>query len=48
MTVHDGLPAELAQGIFASPKTYEVVARLSAPGDIHSTRFRPRAVSGSR
>ena len=37
MTVHDGLSAELAQGIFASPKTYEVVARLSsAPGDIHS------------
>lgn len=37
LTVHDGLPAELAQGVFAAPATYEVVARLSsAPGDISS------------
>ncbi len=37
LTVHDGLPAELAQGIFARPATYEVVARLSsAAGDIRS------------
>lgn len=37
MTVHGDLPMELAQGIFAVPQSYEVVARLSsAPGDIHS------------
>ncbi|GAB48900.1 catalase family protein [Mobilicoccus pelagius] len=37
LKVHEGLPAELAQGIFAEPRTYEVVARLSsAPGDIHT------------
>ena len=37
MTVHGDLPAELAQGIFAVPRDYPVVARLSsAPGDIHS------------
>ena len=37
MTVHGGLPAEYAQGIFAVPRDYPVVARLSsAPGDIHS------------
>ena len=37
LTVHDDLPHELAQGIFATPGTHEVVARLSsAPGDIHS------------
>jgi len=37
MAVHDGLVPELAQGIFAAPREYEVVARLSsAPGDIHS------------
>ncbi|EFG9153013.1 catalase, partial [Escherichia coli] len=37
LTVHDDLDAELRQGVFAKPKRYEVVARLSsAPGDIHS------------
>ncbi|MCM2504125.1 catalase family protein [Aureimonas altamirensis] len=37
MTVHAGLSPELAQGIFAAPRDYEVVARLSsAQGDIHS------------
>lgn len=37
MTVHAGLAPELAQGIFADAREYEVVARLSsAPGDIHS------------
>lgn len=37
MTVHQDLPAELAQGIFAHPGEHEIVARLSsAPGDIHS------------
>ena len=37
MTVHPGLPPELAQGIFAVARDYDVVARLSsAPGDIHS------------
>lgn len=37
LTVRDGLAPELAQGLFARPATYEVVARLSsAPGDIHS------------
>lgn len=36
LVVHAGLPPELAQGIFAAPRTYPVVARLSsAPGDIH-------------
>lgn len=37
ISVHEGLAPELAQGIFAAPREYEVVARLSsAPGDIHS------------
>nr|WP_282571909.1 catalase family protein [Roseomonas acroporae] len=37
LTVHDGLPPALRQGLFAAPATYEVAARLSsAPGDIHS------------
>jgi hypothetical protein len=40
LVVHDGLPPELAQGIFAAPRTYPVVARLSsAPGDIHSDKI---------
>ena len=35
LTVSAGLPAELAQGLFASPGTYKVVIRLSTqPGDI--------------
>lgn len=37
LTVHPDLPAELRQGVFAEPRTYQVVARLSsAPSDIHS------------
>lgn len=37
MTVPTDLAPELAQGIFARPGDYEIVARLSsAPGDIHS------------
>ncbi len=37
LRVHEGLPPELAQGVFARPGVYDVVARLSsAPGDIHS------------
>lgn len=40
LVVHDGLPAALRQGIFAAPRTYAVVARLSsAPGDIHSDKI---------
>jgi catalase len=35
LTVHDALPAELAQGLFAQGGTYEAVLRIStAPGDI--------------
>jgi hypothetical protein len=35
MTVHGGLPAELAQGLFASPGTHKVFLRLSTnAGDI--------------
>ena len=34
-TVHDGLPPELAQGLFARPGTYETIIRISTnPGDI--------------
>lgn len=29
LTVHDGLPAELAQGLFATPASYDVVARIA-------------------
>lgn len=37
LTVHANLPQELRQGVFAQPRTYQVVARLSsAPSDIHS------------
>jgi len=37
LTVHDGLPAHLRQGVFAEPVTYDAVVRLSsAPGDIHT------------
>ncbi len=39
LTVYDGLSAELRQGLFAEPKTYDIVARLStAPGDLQSDR----------
>ncbi|WP_286165040.1 catalase family protein [Arthrobacter sp. TPD3018] len=35
LTIHEGLPTELAQGIFASPGTHEAVLRLSTnAGDI--------------
>ena len=35
LTVKDGLPAELAQGLFATPGKYEAVLRISTqPGDI--------------
>lgn len=37
LIIHPDLPAELRQGVFAQPRTYPVVARLSsAPSDIHS------------
>lgn len=37
LTVHAGLPDALRQGLFATPATYPVMARLSsAPSDIHS------------
>lgn len=40
LTVHGDLPAELRQGVFAQPRTYPVVARLSsAPSDIHSDQI---------
>lgn len=40
LEVHAGLAPELRQGIFAQPRTYHVVARLSsAPGDIHSDKI---------
>lgn len=39
LTVHDDLPPELAQGLFARPGRYEVIARLSqAPGEILDDR----------
>lgn len=35
LKVHDGLPPELAQGLFAKPGEYEAVGRISTnPGDI--------------
>jgi len=40
LVVHANLPPELAQGIFAAPRTYPVVVRLSsAPGDIHTDKI---------
>ena len=37
LVVHDNLPPGLRQGVFAVPRTYAIVARLSsAPSDIHS------------
>ncbi len=37
LTVHEGLPTYLAQGIFAAPRAFDAVVRMSsAPGDIHS------------
>lgn len=42
-----GLPPELAQGLFATPKTYEAVMRLSTtPGDIlHDSVSTPRGIA---
>lgn len=38
LTVSAGLPAELAQGLFASPSTYKVIIRLSTqPGEVTSS-----------
>jgi hypothetical protein len=35
ITIHDALPAELAQGVFATPGTHPVIMRFSTnPGDI--------------
>ena len=40
LTVREGLPAHLRQGLFAEPRSYPVVARLSsAPGDLLSDRI---------
>ena len=37
LTIHEGIPPEFVQGIFAARGTHGVVARLSsAPSDIHS------------
>ena len=39
LTVPEGLPAELAQGMFSHPGTYPVVLRFSTnPGDILDDR----------
>ncbi|WKB54627.1 catalase family protein [Eleftheria terrae] len=39
LTVHDGLPGFLRQGVFAEPRSYPVVVRLSsAPGELMSDR----------
>jgi hypothetical protein len=45
--VLDGLPPELAQGLFAKPATYKAFARLSTtPGDIlHDSVSTPRGLS---
>ena len=41
LTVYPDLPPHLQQGLFATPKTYPVIIRLStAPGDILSDRVR--------
>lgn len=45
LIVADGLPPELAQGLFAMPRTYEVLARMSqVPGEVNDDR----AVSSPR
>lgn len=39
LTVHQGLAPELAQGIFATPGSFQAVVRMSSsPGDIHPDR----------
>lgn len=45
--VHDNLPPELAQGLFARPATYDAVMRLSTtPGDIlHDSVSAPRGMA---
>ncbi|MCO5730921.1 catalase family protein [Rhizobium sp. SSA_523] len=45
--VHDNLPPELAQGLFARPASYEAVIRLSTtPGDIlHDSVSAPRGMA---
>lgn len=40
LRVRDGLPEHLRQGLFATPRTYPIVVRLStAPGDVRSDRI---------
>lgn len=40
LTVHDNLPAELAQGLFQQPNQYPAIARISTiPGDIIDDRI---------
>jgi hypothetical protein len=40
LVIDPGLPAHLAQGLFAKPGRYDVIIRLSsAPGDIHSDKL---------
>ncbi|MFC0341618.1 catalase family protein [Paracoccus niistensis] len=35
LTVHEGLPPELAQGIFAAPRSFDALVRISTiPGDV--------------
>ncbi|MBT9371673.1 catalase family protein [Rhizobium sp. CSW-27] len=45
--VHDNLPPELAQGLFARPATYDAVIRISTtPGDIlHDSVSAPRGMA---
>lgn len=45
--IHDNLPPQLAQGIFAHPGTYEAVLRLSTtPGDLlHDSVSAPRGMA---
>jgi hypothetical protein len=40
LTVREGLPDELRQGLFATPRTYPIIVRFSsAPGDIQDDRI---------
>jgi len=47
LTVYDDLPSHLRQGLFATPRTYPIIVRLStALGDIRSDRVRlPRGMA---
>ncbi|MEY4563552.1 MAG: hypothetical protein RLZZ618_2829, partial [Pseudomonadota bacterium] len=39
LVVHDNLPDHLRQGVFAEPRRYDVIARLStAPGDLQNDK----------